>query len=176
MNVTVSTSTNPIEAHIIRGRLEAEGIPAFVIFEYHIWANWAISNAIGGVRVQVPSEFSKQAKTVIENINKGSYELSLEEVSTPAPTCCPKCNSQKIVSNDGFWKVALVIVFIFCIPLPYSRYRMRCTQCSNTWVAVEQRGYPIYFPFIAAVVLLAIGFALYSVFEHWCKLNCEYPL
>ena len=176
MNITISTSTNPIGAQIIRGRLEAEGIPAFVIFEHHIWAEWWLSNAIGGVRVQVPPEFHNQAQTVIQNINSGRYELTPENTTWSTPTRCPKCNSVKTTPINRYRKIALLAVIILYLPFPHSQHLMKCEACSNKWTATEQRAYPIYFPLIATIFLFAIVFAIYSIFEHWCRLHCEYPL
>ena len=36
MLVTIATFTNPLEAHIVRGRLQAEGIETYVAHEHHI--------------------------------------------------------------------------------------------------------------------------------------------
>ena len=176
MNITISTSTNPIEAQIIRGRLEAEGIPAFVIFEHHIWAEWWLSNAIGGVRVQVPPEFYNQAQTVIQNINSGCYELTPENITWSTPTRCPKCNSSNITPILWRRKVALVMAIIIHLPLHHTQHLMHCEGCSNKWIAREQRGYPIYFPLIAAIVLMTVLFVFYSMYEHWCRFHCGYPL
>tara|TARA_B100000989_G_scaffold297647_1_gene284132 strand:- start:339 stop:860 length:522 start_codon:yes stop_codon:yes gene_type:complete len=173
MNITVSTSTNPIEAHIICGRLKAEGIPAFVIFQHHIWAEWWISNAIGGVRVQVPPNFYQQAQTVIQNINLGVYELTPDNTTWSPSTRCPKCNSLSISHINWRRKVALVLAITLHLPLHHTQHLMRCDMCSNKWIAREQRGYPIYFPLIATIILFAIFFSLYSIFEHWCTLHCD---
>ena len=50
---TVATFTNPQEAHLLRMRLEATGIQAFVQDEnlFQVY-----SSAIGGVRVEVADE------------------------------------------------------------------------------------------------------------------------
>lgn len=69
MNRTISIYTTAIEAHIVKSRLEFEGIPAFVVFEHHVWADWSLSLALGGVRVQVPFSFVKEATQVIKKIN-----------------------------------------------------------------------------------------------------------
>ena len=55
--VTIASFTSPLEAHMARGRLEAEGIPAFIAHENHIWAEWFLSNALGGVKVQVLKQY-----------------------------------------------------------------------------------------------------------------------
>lgn len=47
--VTIERCTDPIQAHTLLGRLEAEGIRAFVAHEHHVWANWFMSDALQGV-------------------------------------------------------------------------------------------------------------------------------
>jgi predicted nucleic acid-binding protein len=46
---TVSTFSKPEEAHLLRSRLEAAGIPAFVRDELTIQMNWLYSMAAGPV-------------------------------------------------------------------------------------------------------------------------------
>ena len=53
------------EAHAIRVRLESEGIPVFLFDEFTITMDWLLSNAIGGVKVQVPDPFLERARTIL---------------------------------------------------------------------------------------------------------------
>ena len=53
---TIATFTQAEEAHLLRMRLESIGIQAFIKDENTIQADWLISNAIGGVRLQVADE------------------------------------------------------------------------------------------------------------------------
>lgn len=176
MNTTISTSTTPIEAHIIRGRLEAEDIPAFVAFEHHIWAKWWISNALGGVRVQVPSSYVNDAHKIITNINNGVYLAELrDEVEFSEPTPCPFCNNDSILRVNWPWKLALLSIIIFSLPIPYTQHLYKCSSCSSTWVATEKRGYPLYIPAISILALSAVLFFLLTLWYQWCKLNCELP-
>lgn len=54
--VTVANYIEPSEAHVVRALLESAGLPATVADEHHVTANYPISTALGGVRVQVPKE------------------------------------------------------------------------------------------------------------------------
>ena len=56
MLATVATFIDPTDAHILRARLEAEGIPACVVNEHHVRLNWFQAMALGGARVQVAAE------------------------------------------------------------------------------------------------------------------------
>jgi hypothetical protein len=53
---TVATFTKAEDAHLLRMRLEAYGIEAFLWDENMIQMDWLYSNAIGGVKVQVADE------------------------------------------------------------------------------------------------------------------------
>lgn len=54
--VAVATFSKPEEAHLLRMRLEAGGIQAFLRDENTIQVDWLYSNALGGVRVEVADE------------------------------------------------------------------------------------------------------------------------
>lgn len=55
MKVLTSFS-KPEEAHLLRAHLEGNGIAAFVRDEHTVSSDWGLSNAIGGVRVEVAEE------------------------------------------------------------------------------------------------------------------------
>ena len=65
MLITVARYSLPYEAHLARARLEAEDIPAFVMEEHTINMQWLYSNALGGVRLQVPQGFEADAAAVL---------------------------------------------------------------------------------------------------------------
>jgi hypothetical protein len=61
MLVTIATFSFPHEAHLAKVRLDAFGIPSFIADEHTINMQWFYSNALGGVRLQVPEGFAAQA-------------------------------------------------------------------------------------------------------------------
>lgn len=80
---TIARYSTPAEAHVMRARLEAEGIPAIVADEYTVSANWLWSVAVGGVRLQVPAELAGQAMELLAAVQAGNYALA-DEVETPS--------------------------------------------------------------------------------------------
>ena len=52
--VTVASCSLPAEAYAIRVGLEAAGIPVVFADEFTVTMDWLLSNAIGGIKVQVP--------------------------------------------------------------------------------------------------------------------------
>jgi hypothetical protein len=53
---TVATFSKPEDAHLLRAHLEGNGIAAFVRDDETVSTDWALSNAIGGVKVDVADE------------------------------------------------------------------------------------------------------------------------
>lgn len=62
---TVATFAQPDHAYLLRSHLEGSGIPAIVRDDQTITTDWALSNAIGGVKVDVPKEEYTRAMAFI---------------------------------------------------------------------------------------------------------------
>jgi hypothetical protein len=73
--VTIASCTTPTEAHLLRETLIAAGIKAEMADANFIQANSWMSNAVGGVRVLVPSSLAAEAKATVEAFNAGAYQL-----------------------------------------------------------------------------------------------------
>lgn len=77
--VTVARFSKPMDAHILRMRLEADGIPAVIADEHMVRVNWFLSNALGGVRVQVPSRRLQETHEVMAALRAGRLRAEDEE-------------------------------------------------------------------------------------------------
>ena len=62
--VTVRT-TNYMEAHIIKGRLESEGIPALLRYESAGLVYGITVDGLGQVKVMVPRHLAEEAKEIL---------------------------------------------------------------------------------------------------------------
>ena len=79
---TLATLSLPAEAHLLAARLESAGIRVVLRDDTTIQTDWLLSNAIGGIKVEVADE---------------DYEAACEIAALP-PTeagilVCPKCSS-----------------------------------------------------------------------------------
>ncbi len=157
MYTTIATCDNPLEAHIIRGRLEFEGMPTILAFDQHIWANWSFSLALGGVRLQVPSTYSEEAKEVLLEIRAGSFEQSLNQKFPKVKTMsCPQCGCGEISRVTWLRDAALTLGTLFAFPIPYTNYLMQCSDCSRIWIHSSNRGNPLYICVFAIVLSASI--------------------
>lgn len=134
--ITVGSFTGPLEAHLAKGRLEAEGIPVFIAHENHIWANWVYSHALGGVKLQVAREFAEEAKKILHHHLRGDYEHTLrEQFPDLEERKCPKCGSKEFKSRLPFVTVLLIVLTfgLLNIIFPLRRDNYLCSKCGTKW-------------------------------------------
>ena len=63
--VTVQNCLSLPEAQILKSLLEGSGVPTFLPDEYTVQNDWMLTNAIGGVRVQVRDEDAARAREIL---------------------------------------------------------------------------------------------------------------
>ncbi len=65
----------PVEAHMLQGRLQADGVPAVVTDDHIVGVDPFITMAVGGVRVLVPESHFDRAREIVGAIERGDYRL-----------------------------------------------------------------------------------------------------
>lgn len=114
---TVGTYSQPYEAHIAQKRLRDAGIPAFLRNEHTISIDWLLSQALGGVKVMVPSDRAEEARRVLQSDGEAQLNSVLED-----PITCPACGSPdteptQVRKFHSAWPFALsAVVFYFFGP------------------------------------------------------------
>lgn len=63
--ITIARFDTMPEAHIALGRLEAEGINAWLADEHLVQTDWLYSIAVGGIKLQVNSEDAARASAIL---------------------------------------------------------------------------------------------------------------
>jgi hypothetical protein len=98
--VRLTTFSDPVEAELARGRLQGEGIAAFVVGEIAAGALTWTNNLFGGVQLMVPAEQVERAREVLAAISdeitgeasddasgeSSTHVRTLEERSGDSPT------------------------------------------------------------------------------------------
>ena len=110
MHRTVASYLDPIEAHIVCGRLQAEGIDAIVSDDQTNLANWEWRQAIGGTRVRVAEDQFEAARALIAELDGGAFSLEPEAAGEPPP-----------YRETWSSRVALLFGLLFGVPLPWRR-------------------------------------------------------
>ncbi|HEY0515012.1 MAG TPA: DUF2007 domain-containing protein [Thermoanaerobaculia bacterium] len=81
--ITVETFSSPWEAQLARACLEGEGIEAVIADEHFFRLYGALSNSLGGVRLQVRPESAERAAELLRNRRPILYVVN-EEDAGPA--------------------------------------------------------------------------------------------
>ena len=127
--VVIATFQYSSEAHIIRGKLESEGIKVFMADHITIDTDPLMSNAIGGVKLKVSLKQEKKAKEILNSISKYSLDDDLK------PIICPNCGSGKVAFFSTIKDLKSLIIYLFSfliMILPFSvRYTHRCENCKT---------------------------------------------
>ena len=121
--VTLDRFYDPIEARIVAGRLEASGIPVHLAGIHHISANWMLALALGGVQLQVPSARADEAREIL------AEDVALESDEDH----CPNCGSADTVRESNRWRLSMLLVHAFSVPLPWGEEQRRCQSCGFRW-------------------------------------------
>jgi len=78
--------TNYMDAHILKGRLEEEGIQCWLKDENTVTIDPILTHAIGGIKLMVEEERFEDAEAIMNSI----------EAERRANYSCPKCGSSNI--------------------------------------------------------------------------------
>jgi hypothetical protein len=127
MLVTISRYSMPYEAHIARARLDSEGIPAFVADEHTINMQWMYSNALGGVRLQVPESYAEAAIEVLAE----DREQDLIDQEGCETEVCQSCGSTATEFYQIGRRWAFLVFLGFNFPLFPVKNGIKCKQCGK---------------------------------------------
>jgi DNA-directed RNA polymerase subunit RPC12/RpoP len=136
--LTFKTFDNSIDAHILKIKLESEGITCFLFDENIVSVNPLYSNLIGGIKLKINEEDLILAKNIVLELEQTPYTTDDEQVIS-----CPKCDSIRIESGHKSMKsvgavlsaIASFLLFIF--PL-YRKNVYRCMDCGNEFDLKKQ--------------------------------------
>lgn len=122
---TIATFSKPEEAHLLRLRLEAGGVAAFLQDENLVQMNWLYSNVIGGVRVQIAEEDVDRAREILA-------EPPVDPTPLEMPPC-PKCHSTATAPDELPRRLSFLTLLLAGFPFLYSTTRWRCSACNHAW-------------------------------------------
>ena len=145
MLVTVATYLEPAEAHVVRGRLEADGIPAHLANDGLVTLNWPWATALGGVHVQVSGDDVEAARAVVSAYQRGELMLDATFVDEAArdiaagaewsvEPSCPRCAAPATLGVPVRQKLLSLLTFLLgSASFPTRRSAARCTACGLRW-------------------------------------------
>ncbi len=120
--VTLKSFDNYFSANILLTRLQAEGIHCFLKDEYTVTIDPILSNAIGGIKLDVAVEDAEKAMALLAVFDE-AYLRSAE---------CPKCHSNNIElvpKKDPGNMITAVLTWLFSSYAVAPEKVYQCQQC-----------------------------------------------
>jgi hypothetical protein len=128
--VTIRTFRDPSDAMMAKSVLDSADIPCFLKDENTVRIQWAWSNLIGGIRLQVRPQDGKIAEQLL--FQEVLPTIELEDGDVYEQPRCPYCTSLDISFEALNEKVGLASILI-AVPIPFPKNRWTCHTCKREW-------------------------------------------
>lgn len=115
---TLGAFAYPADVQIIKGKLESEGILVFLKDEKTLLSDPLISDAIGGVKLQVYSKDKERALKIYNEVR--NYAIG----DDGNPITCPNCKAQK---SEVYYRRKGIFYKLFPF---FEKRKYRCTECN----------------------------------------------
>ncbi len=130
--VTIATYSHPTEAHILKTKLESEGIWSYVADEAIVTMNWLYSNAVGGVKLKVREPDVDRALEIL-GIALEDGEHFEDELDDQELLSCPNCGSHYIRYEKYATRVIFASWLLLGFPLVFLKRKWKCEECGHVW-------------------------------------------
>jgi DNA-directed RNA polymerase subunit RPC12/RpoP len=136
--VTVKIFDSGIEAHILKNKLESEGIQSFIHDENIVTLNPLYNFAVGGVKPKVNEEDKERAIEIIREMDDQPYTTDEDEIIS-----CPNCNSTSLYADfksmkDAKGVFAAITSFVFSVFPIYYQSVYKCKECGTEFKQGEK--------------------------------------
>ncbi len=134
--IAIATLPTPEEAHVVKTKLDSEGIRSFVSNQFGA-NNPLCPQVTGGVCVEIAEEDLQAARDVLSlgGASPSPYLVGYE---------CPACGSGRINHTRIACRRPPAFLMFLCllglgIPFMWRRPGLRCSECAHTWRDVAEK-------------------------------------
>ncbi|MGI8892466.1 MAG: DUF2007 domain-containing protein [Bacteroidia bacterium] len=129
--ITLKTFDNAFEAHLLRSKLESEGIECYVFDENSVTLNPLYNITLGGIKVKIKKDDLEAAEKIIEEVERTPVTGDNNEVIS-----CPRCGSTEFYTRFRSMKGVVGIIsgifsFLFAVFPIYFKNVKKCKSCGN---------------------------------------------
>lgn len=127
--VTIKTFDKAIDAHILKARLEDEGIECFIYDENIVTVNPLYTLAVGGIKLKINESDIEKANSILSEIDSTPFTDNNNDAIK-----CPRCKSTNLISdfksmNNIGSIFATIIAFIYIVIPFYMKSVYKCKNC-----------------------------------------------
>ena len=116
---TVAAYSTPTEAYVALTRLTSARIDAVIRDEFTVTFNWFLSNAIGGVKIEVAEDDVAEARAILALPPQ-------EEGLLRCPYCGSSDTHVRVLSELG------ALCMVLKLPIPMTRAVVDCRACKKS--------------------------------------------
>lgn len=132
--VTFESYYDPMLAHIIRTRLEANGIPCFIADDNTIGANPLYNQAVGGIKLKVFEKDMERCREILASDGDLKEQDHVEvDDETNTYIVCPYCGSTNVGTIAGKTDEGLLDSLINLVNPFQSQKNWHCNTCQNNF-------------------------------------------
>ena len=132
--VTFESYYDPMLAHIIRTRLEANGVPCFIADDNTIGANPLYNQAVGGIKLKIFERDLERCREILASDGDLKEQDHIEvDDETNTYIVCPFCGSTNIGSIEGKDEEGLLDSLINLVNPFQSQKNWHCNTCQNNF-------------------------------------------
>jgi DNA-directed RNA polymerase subunit RPC12/RpoP len=136
--VTLKVFDNAIDAHLLKTRLESEGINCYLLDENMVTLNPLYNISVGGIKLRIHKDDLEDAAAIVREI-----EDSPNKDESENPVHCPNCNStnlytgfKSVKGTKGF--LSAIVSFLFMVLPLYYKTVYRCKECETEFKTQEE--------------------------------------
>jgi len=154
--ITVATFVTPVEADLVRNALAEEGIESYLEGEWTAGMLWHLSNAIGGVKLQVAAADVARAKAILTEIEpEGKLPADDEEAPPTEEEVSPTSRGDATAARA--WRAAVIGLFV-CPPFLQVYSLFVLTSLAWAGLPLSDRGKRSFYLALAIdVVVVAVA-------------------
>lgn len=129
--ITARVFDNIIDAHLLKTKLESEGINCYIYDENTVTLHPLISNAVGGIKLKIEEPDTERVIELLKQIENTPYKDENNELVK-----CPKCDSSNLISGYKSMKglsgiLSFIVSFLMMIYPFHYKVVYKCNDCDN---------------------------------------------
>lgn len=129
---------NSLEANRDKQILANNGLKSFIANEQTIQSDWLLSQAVGGIQLQVFEDEVEKAQEILKNFLDNEL-ISLEVDHTIADPdfdfMCPKCGSNHLYRDENPGGLFGISLLFLGFPIKAKSHLYHCYYCGNEFRA-----------------------------------------
>lgn len=129
--ITAKIFDNPIDAHLLKTKLESEGVNCFLFDEHTVSIDPLYSNAIGGIKLKISAADIEKTREILNEIEKTPYTNDNHVIVK-----CPNCSSHNLYAGFKSMKglkgtFSIILSFLLMILPIYHKSVFKCKDCNT---------------------------------------------